>query len=147
MRRLEPGIPRGYRRLGQSIFDDLSSDLTTVLSPTPGGGFETTGSTDPNAAYVNASGNDQSTPDPSAGSDNPLAILFNDVAPGATTAVATAANNAANALKGIPSWVWWAGGGAALLAVLSLTTGFRPASWLNKNPRGRRRRARRRRRP
>lgn len=57
-------------RLGQSTWDQFLGELG--LGPTAGGGSVTTNGT---TQYVNAEGEDQSTPDPNAGSYNPLASL------------------------------------------------------------------------
>jgi hypothetical protein len=148
MRRLHPNLSRalelGPPRLGRLGQQSWVNELESLFEPTPGGG-----SIGGASSFVNAEGGLQDTPDPSAGSSNPFAILFNDVAPDSTTAVATTVTDAAAKVKqfftGIPAWAWWAGAAALGFAALSLTTGFKPLSWLNKNPRGRRRPVRRRR--
>jgi hypothetical protein len=94
-------------RLGQSLWDDV----TSLFTPVPGGGSVTVDGT---TQYVNSSGQDQSTPDPTAGSSNPLDIASNDATGLATAAVSGIATS-------IPWWGWAllaAGGGLLAYKVL-----------------------------
>jgi hypothetical protein len=86
------GYPRfgSYkRRLGQNLWDDL----TSLFTPNPGGGSVTVNGA---TTYVNSQGQDQSTPDPNAGASlltDPGAVFSEDASGLASAATSTLASS------------------------------------------------------
>jgi len=135
--------PPRRRGMGQSFW----SDVTSLFSPTPGGGYVVTGTNSDgsqNVNYTDSSGNPQTMTVPAGASvDQSVQAQIPSTVAYDTTGLATAAaSTITSPFASIPSWVWLVVGvgGLMLLMGFSGVGKLIPAS----NPRRYRRHNRRR---